>query len=124
MQSVEELITELRGLAEKAQPTEAVPLHEHQKACAQFHSRADPKTVARLCDELQAARRERDVFDAEARRTAVLFAASEEMLTVLKEADSLLGYFHWDSAYGRTDKFEMVQKIRAAIEKATQKAGA
>lgn len=39
----------------------------------------------------------------------------DTMLEVLKDADRLLGYFHWDSSTGRTDKFEMVQRIREAI---------
>lgn len=39
----------------------------------------------------------------------------ETMLAVLKDADQLLGYFHWDSAGGRSDKFELVGKIRDAI---------
>lgn len=44
----------------------------------------------------------------------------DEMLEALKAADHLLGYFHWDSASGRSDKFELVQKIRAAIAKAAK----
>jgi hypothetical protein len=47
--------------------------------------------------------------------------AASLMLETLQEADGLLGYFHWDSPAGRTDKFEMVQKIRAAINAALRK---
>lgn len=53
----------------------------------------------------------------------VIDTRAANMLAVLKEADRLLGYFHWDSSTGRTDKFEMVQKIRAAITEGEELTG-